>query len=570
MNSLEIEQSPRLVVLHEQSFSNGRNSGGLKLLTSHEPFISAVLDFITNGDGKRHRFGSIAVPRKWHNGNSAKSRIVRYTSRIPFSSELLNELRTAQWLVVSNGRYFSTVSRDRLVRILADMDVNLVAVDVDPALAYYGESVSRTSRGDVAGFRRSYQDSAIPVEMPADWPMHLIISSSAARAIAASGGLHVKFSEFLEWAQSRGFISASVKIGGAVMDLEKESDLLAVIRRIAAVGNGKGSGSLWTSEPTGINMKDCVIDPGARLFGRVIYGSGLRVGCGAVISGPTMLGDNVKIGAGAVVRNSVIAPGLSIPPGAIIENRVIENQRQIFENKSDAAAIFHYAADNKFSAADNHAGSRFRIWPRFSYARFFKRLFDIAISLIVLILFMPFAPFVVLAVKFSSPGPVLFKDRRQGLHGRYFNCLKFRTMVSDASRLQEHLRKHNEVGGLHFSIKDDPRINAVGRFLRETFIDEVPQFINVLLGQMSLVGPRPSPEAENTQCPRWRDARLSVRPGITGLWQVRRTRAWGRDFQEWIKYDVKYVTKLSFKMDLLICWLTFLKIARGFTKQFTK
>jgi lipopolysaccharide/colanic/teichoic acid biosynthesis glycosyltransferase len=108
----------------------------------------------------------------------------------------------------------------------------------------------------------------------------------------------------------------------------------------------------------------------------------------------------------------------------------------------------------------------------------------------------------------------------------------------------------------------------VGRFLRETYLDEIPQFFNVLCGQMSVVGPRPSPEVENTLCPSWRDARLSVRPGITGLWQVHRTREPQRDFQEWILYDTRYVRDFSFGLDLWICWRTFRRMIESFLSQF--
>jgi lipopolysaccharide/colanic/teichoic acid biosynthesis glycosyltransferase len=107
----------------------------------------------------------------------------------------------------------------------------------------------------------------------------------------------------------------------------------------------------------------------------------------------------------------------------------------------------------------------------------------------------------------------------------------------------------------------------VGRFLRKYNLDELPQFWNVLWGDMSVVGPRPSPHAENQYCPAWRETRLSVRPGITGLWQVKRTRKAGTDFQEWIKYDIEYVERRTFWLDLLIIWKTvsnvFFKISRN-------
>ena len=140
--------------------------------------------------------------------------------------------------------------------------------------------------------------------------------------------------------------------------------------------------------------------------------------------------------------------------------------------------------------------------------------------------------------------------------------------MTGAHEIQQRLRAVSQVDGPQFKMADDPRISTVGRFLRETYIDEIPQFVNVLLGQMSVVGPRPSPESENTLCPLWRDARLSVRPGITGLWQIYRTREPMKDFQEWIYYDVQYVRTLSLRTDLGIVWQTTRKLLDNFIGQF--
>ncbi len=569
MNVSQINRSPRLIVIHGKSSPAGRDAGGLRLLTSHEPFASATLDYLAGADSDIRRLNILVVPGQWRGDSEQHDRVVRYTTRIPLSRAIMSELRTSEWLIVSNGRFVSTVSRERLVKILANLDADVIAINVDPALAFYGETVSRTSEGKVAGFRRFYRDSAVPTAAPTDWPMHLLISRPVASAISAAGGLQVKFTDFVQWLQSRGFILGSVKVGGAVLDLEKERDLLGVLKRIANLSGN--SGDFTVKAQANNHIKGSTIDSSARLFGRVLCGNQIRIGADAVVSGPVMLGSGVNIGAGAVVRNSVIAPGLTVPEGAVLENRLIENERQLFESRPKVSSeIVHGLKLSQLLSSDTYGHHRFKTWQPFSYARFWKRLFDVIVALAVLILFLPVAPFVALAIKFTSPGPVFFRDRRQGLHGRHFYCLKFRTMISDASRLQEHLRRLNQVEGPQFSIKDDPRTNVVGRFLRETFIDEIPQFINVLLGQMSLIGPRPSPESENTQCPRWRDARLSVKPGITGLWQVCRTRAWGRDFQEWIKYDMMYVRKLSLKMDLWICWRTVTKILMGFVKQLKK
>jgi len=141
-------------------------------------------------------------------------------------------------------------------------------------------------------------------------------------------------------------------------------------------------------------------------------------------------------------------------------------------------------------------------------------------------------------------------------------------MVEGADQIQQKLRFKNQVDGPQFKVENDPRVTPVGGFLRDTFIDEIPQFVNILLGQMSLVGPRPSPKAENLFCPLWRYARLSVRPGITGLWQICRTRRPNRDFQEWIYYDTNYVRNLSLGLDLLICGRTVKKLLLNFVRKF--
>jgi len=133
-------------------------------------------------------------------------------------------------------------------------------------------------------------------------------------------------------------------------------------------------------------------------------------------------------------------------------------------------------------------------------------------------------------------------------------------MRRDAESEVAEFSNIDSADGPQVFIKDDPRVTGVGRVLRKYHLDELPQFWNVLVGDMSIVGPRPSPEKENQFSPAWREIRLSVRPGITGLWQVERTRAPGLDFQEWIRYDIEYVRHASFMFDLKICFKTLMNI----------
>jgi lipopolysaccharide/colanic/teichoic acid biosynthesis glycosyltransferase len=136
-------------------------------------------------------------------------------------------------------------------------------------------------------------------------------------------------------------------------------------------------------------------------------------------------------------------------------------------------------------------------------------------------------------------------------------------MRRNAEALVAELRKQNLCDGPQVFIKDDPRVTRVGKVFRKLQLDEFPQFWNVLFGDMSIVGPRPSPDNENQYCPAWREIRLSVRPGITGNWQVKRTRAEGKDFQEWIQYDIEYVEKMGPIFDVWLCILTVVNIVRS-------
>jgi exopolysaccharide biosynthesis polyprenyl glycosylphosphotransferase len=153
-------------------------------------------------------------------------------------------------------------------------------------------------------------------------------------------------------------------------------------------------------------------------------------------------------------------------------------------------------------------------------ARAAKRLFDIVAASILLAVFAPVFAAVALAIRLTSPGPVLFRQLRTGQHGRPFRIYKFRTMCVDAEQQRDVLAERNEVDGPIFKIRHDPRVTRVGDFLRQTSLDELPQLLNVLRGEMSLVGPRPFPVEESAKITGWAAARFSVPPGMTGLWQV--------------------------------------------------
>ncbi len=181
-----------------------------------------------------------------------------------------------------------------------------------------------------------------------------------------------------------------------------------------------------------------------------------------------------------------------------------------------------------------------------------KRVLDVLASAIGLLVLSPVMALIAVLILLEDGRPVFFGHRRQGRGGRLFTCWKFRTMIPNAQEIAQELDAYNSCDGPQVYIQNDPRVTRVGRLLRPAHLDELPQLLNVLIGQMSLVGPRPSPDDENQFCPAWRDIRLSVRPGITGLWQLERRREPGQDFQEWIRYDIRYVRRAGMRMDLKI------------------
>ncbi|MCI7441758.1 MAG: sugar transferase [Clostridium sp.] len=186
---------------------------------------------------------------------------------------------------------------------------------------------------------------------------------------------------------------------------------------------------------------------------------------------------------------------------------------------------------------------------------FTKRVFDVGASFVGLTLLSPVLLAAAIAIKLESKGPIIFSQDRVGLNGKIFKMYKLRSMVSNAEELKEKLLEQNEMSGPMFKMKDDPRITKVGKFIRKTSIDELPQLINVLKGDMSLVGPRPSLPKEVEQFEPWMYERLQVKPGLTCIWQVS-----GRnniDFEDWMKLDIKYVRERSFLGDLKLVFKTF-------------
>ncbi|MDD2904652.1 MAG: sugar transferase [Syntrophales bacterium] len=312
------------------------------------------------------------------------------------------------------------------------------------------------------------------------------------------------------------------------------------------------------------------IHASAKLFAPYALRPETRIGEDALVLGPAAIGQGCEIGANSIINECVILDGAKIGQGTYL-NRCIVGEGALVQRGS----LLYETALTKSPTASGttevlqlrepthreaQATSKNLVWktPAGPFYLKIKRVLDVFLSIVFLIIAAPIMLAIAVAIKLDSPGPILFKQTRSGLNGQEFTMYKFRSMVSNAEEIKrELLMELNEVDGPMFKIINDPRITKLGQFLRNTNLDELPQLFCVLKGDMSLVGPRPLSFDEMRYNPRWRDARLAVRPGVTGLWQVEaHTKL---EFNEWIRQDLDYVHNVSLGLDLKILFRTMTK-----------
>lgn len=243
-----------------------------------------------------------------------------------------------------------------------------------------------------------------------------------------------------------------------------------------------------------------------------------------------------------------------------IKSKVVPSEvRNVVRSCEELGVIFRLKyEDNKINLTNaiktNIANEKFLTFiniPYNVYALAIKKIMDINVSLIMIIILSPVLLAITVFIKLTSPGPIVYRQTRVGLRGRQFNLYKFRTMVVNAEILRKSLEAENEADGPVFKIKDDPRVTKIGKFLRKSGLDELPQLFNVLKGEMSLIGPRPPIQEETKLYKRWQLRRLSVKPGLSCFWQIKPDRN-SIKFEKWMELDLAYIDNWSLRLDFII------------------
>jgi lipopolysaccharide/colanic/teichoic acid biosynthesis glycosyltransferase len=425
-------------------------------------------------------------------------------------------------------------------------------VTFEPSMAGTKEHVNTDVDGRVISVHRYYEHTT--------WPF---LSGVAASLVPVSISLlHPQpvpgsLVELRQLLVASGAPSRDVAGARGALDLTGRQGLLTAMEHCVAEDAARAR----PGEPSATILVGSgqTIAPSARILGPVVVHPDVCIEEHATIVGPAVLGAGSHVAAGAVVAHALVGPHSRVPGDRALRDRVWYNDLDDRDRDrpetpfQERVARLRAAPDatSTLTAAGEPGNPSYLLW---------KRAFDVVASFTGLVLLSPL--FLVLAAltRLGSRGPVFYGSEREGLGGRPFTCLKFRTMQDGAHNLQHALKSRDKLDGPHFKLERDPRVTALGRVLRATNLDELSQLINVFRGDMSLVGPRPSPFRENQICVPWRVGRLSVRPGVTGLWQVcRKDRAAG-DFHQWIEYDLLYVQQASLLLDFKILVATVISL----------
>jgi lipopolysaccharide/colanic/teichoic acid biosynthesis glycosyltransferase len=330
-----------------------------------------------------------------------------------------------------------------------------------------------------------------------------------------------------------------VVVSRPVIDLRNERAYLAFNEKVMASVEPATADSKAT-------VKSAKVHSTARLVGNVVLHPGCTVEERATVVGPAVIGPGARIERGAVVAQCVVAALASVEADTVVRHRVVSGHW----NGSRTNELETITPPDETLVTLQNEQERSRWYPSI------KAVAEAVLASVALVVLSPILVFIAILIRLDSKGPVFYGDPREAKGGRAFRCLKFRTMRVGADLAQRELALANQMDGPQFKLKHDPRVTRIGHWLRQTSLDELPQLFNVAIGQMGLVGPRPSPFRENQTCVPWREARLSVRPGMTGLWQVCRHDREAGDFHQWIYYDIKYIRHMSLLVDVKIIFAT--------------
>ncbi len=440
--------------------------------------------------------------------------VVRPGERYPISKE-------AQLYLLTDENVLATIESGEQLETLYWSSPDLVYVRVhDIRERGYRERVVTDSADQFVRFERLY-DKSVPRLMRAAFTPDREIAQAWRDTPAGREG----------WPALRKLVPrkrrSTIITSGTMYERQNDADLARLVRDLTRVWTGPGAMIPRARELHPGVWADTSFspDPAAKFVGPVWIGAGRTVDPETTLIGPFVLWDDP---ASRPEFSPIVWPAV----------------RQI-----DLPRMHKPTVSLTLNAKRVHS--------------LVKRVFDLIFSVFAIAITLWIYPFIALAIWIEDGWPIFFAHRRETIGGREFPCLKFRSMYRDAEKMKQQMTEQNLADGPQVYFAWDPRVTKVGRFLRKTRLDELPQFFNVLRGQMSVVGPRPSPFKENQFCPAWREARLSVRPGITGLWQVKRTREIGLDFQEWIKYDIEYVENASFSLDMMIILRTIVSVIAG-------
>jgi lipopolysaccharide/colanic/teichoic acid biosynthesis glycosyltransferase len=413
--------------------------------------------------------------------------------------------------------------------------------------------------------------------------IHRIHPAQERRSTLRPVGLYLFQSEVLDYIPESGYFDLKEQLFAPLYQQGVRTALWEIpgySRTITSIGDFfsanldvlNGKVPLPEPDKTPNNPAAAEISASARVFAPAEVGLGSRVEDEAIILGPAAIGSHCEVERGAVINECVVLDNVHIGQGAYLHRCVICDgaiiggltslhemavmQTQATLPEQTMVSLREHARRNP-SYMEGPLEWQTDVKPVYQRV---KRGLDVLLSMLGLIITAPIMLVVALLIKLDSPGGIVFRQERCGQGGRNFTMFKFRSMFDNAEDLKRELLDLNEVDGPMFKIIQDPRITRVGKILRDTNLDELPQLWNVLKGDMSLVGPRPLSLDEMRYNPKWRDARLSVRPGMTGLWQVEaHTNVY---FNDWIVNDLKYVKQCSLWFDLKIMVKTLKRVIR--------